>query len=63
MDVRARNASDLALRIIAGLDTKSLERIADGQNPAILRLEKIIADRASDLEEQQQEWMRANGIR
>jgi creatinine amidohydrolase len=62
MDVQARNASDLALRIIAGLDTKSLERIADGQNPAILRLEKIIADRASDLEEQQQEWMRANGI-
>jgi hypothetical protein len=62
MNVSARNASDLALRIIAGLDTKSLERIADGQNPAILRLEKIIVDRASDLEQQQQEWMRANGI-
>jgi creatinine amidohydrolase len=60
MEVMARNASDLALRIIAGLDTRSLERVADGQNPAILRLDGIIADRASDLERQQQQWLRAN---
>ncbi len=62
MEVMSRNASDLALRIIAGLDTNTLEHVADGQNPAILRLEKIIADRASELEKQQNEWLQANDI-
>ena len=63
MEVYARNASDLALRIIGGLDHRSLPRAADGDNPAIERVDGLIIDRSSRIAEQQQEWMRANGIR
>ncbi len=63
MEVWARNASDLALRIIGGLDHRSLPRYADGDNPAIKRLDGLIADRSSRIAEQQEEWMRTNGIR
>ncbi len=63
MEVNARNLSDLALRIIGGLDHRSLPRAADGDNPAIKRLDGLITDRSSRIAEQQQEWMRTNGIR
>ncbi len=62
MEVWARNTGDLALRIIDGLDPSTLPRAADGQNPAILRLEGLISDHAERIEEQQQNWMRDNEI-
>ena len=62
MEVYARNASDLALRIIGGLDHRPLPRDADGDNSAIKRLDGLITDRSSRIAEQQLQWMRTNGV-
>ncbi len=63
MEAWARNAADLALRIIGGLDHRKLSRRADGQNPAIQRLDGLISDHAGRIEQQQVDWMLANGVR
>ena len=62
MEAWASNASDLALRIIDGLDHRELLRHANGQNPAIQRIDGLISDHASRIKERQQEWMRANEV-
>ena len=62
MEAWARNAADLALRIIGGLDHRKLSRLADGRNPAILRLDGLISDHAARIEQQQKNWMQANEV-
>ena len=62
MEAWARNVADLAVRIIGGLDHRELSRLADGQNPAIQRLDGLISDHAALIEQQQQNWMTANGV-
>lgn len=62
MSVQAENTSDLALRIIAGFDHTTLERIADTDNPAIRRLDGLISDRSARIRKQQEDWMKENGI-
>lgn len=62
MEAWARNASDLAVRIIGGLKHRPLPRVADGDNPAIKRLDGLIIERSAHIAEQQLDWMRANGI-
>ncbi len=62
MEAWARNTADLALRIINGLDHRTLPRAADGQNPAIQRVDGLISEHANRIEQQQQSWMRDNEI-
>ena len=62
MTAWASNISDLALKIIDGLNPQELEFLADGSNPAIRRLERFINERAALMREQQEQWLEQNGI-
>lgn len=63
METWAENASRLALRIIDGLDHRTLKRLSDGDNPAITRLDGLIEHRAEEIREQQERWLQADDAR
>lgn len=62
MEAWADNIADLALRIIEGMNHRSLVRLSDGVNPAIERLDGLIEQQASRVAEQQGNWMQENGV-
>ncbi|HET7039900.1 MAG TPA: creatininase family protein [Gemmatimonadales bacterium] len=56
---------DLALRILKGLDPRTLSRHGDleGASPAMLQLDSAILDQAAHLERRQAVWLARKGIR
>jgi creatinine amidohydrolase/Fe(II)-dependent formamide hydrolase-like protein len=62
MTVDVQNASDLALRIIGGYDPGALAYWGEAENPALQRLDRLIIERSSRIEKQQDDWMRKKGI-
>jgi hypothetical protein len=63
MEVWAKNTADLALRIIGGFDHRTLARLSDGKNEAIERLDGLISDHATRIEDKQRRWMLENDIK
>lgn len=63
MEAWAHNLADLAIRIIEGMDHRSLVRLADGDNPAINRLDGLIEKQAKRVAKQQEKWMQEKGVK
>jgi creatinine amidohydrolase/Fe(II)-dependent formamide hydrolase-like protein len=59
------NVVELALRILGGLDPRTLPRYGDpaSASPAMLRLDTAILEQAAGLERREAEWLARKGIR
>lgn len=58
-----KNINDLALRILDGLDPKSLSSYTDSQNPALLKLDEEILEHERRVTEKQDRWLKSKGYK
>ena len=63
MQKDAENINDLAIRILDGLDVKSLSSHTDSQNPALIKLDEEILELEKSYTDKQDRWLKSKGYK
>jgi creatinine amidohydrolase len=63
MQKNSENINDLAIKILDGLDVKSLSSHTDSQNPALLKLDEEILKLEKSYTDKQDRWLKSKGYK